>query len=159
MVLYNIENVRVFDGETLNPKPCSVCISDGLIAHTGEQPTDEAIESAVRISGEGCVLLPGLIDAHTHVFRALDGLKQCIPMGVTTVLDMHNKPDDVKYMKEQCQKSSQLPDILSAYYAATIQDGWPRAIVERHAPSTEVSSPVLETYQRRNLNLIFVQRY
>ncbi len=144
---YTIENVRLFDGEKTAPNLCTVCVSNGVISYVGDHPPPSRTSSnATIIRGEGCMLLPGLIDSHTHVFCAIDGLKQCIPMGVTTVLDMHNEPDNVKYMKELCRASRNLPDVLSAYYAATIKDGWPRAIVKHHAPNPEVSSPYFRLY-------------
>ena len=136
---YRIENVSLFDGEREAPGTCTVGVSNGIISYVGDSSPSTNPKDEVIISGEGCTLIPGLIDAHTHVFRSLDGLKQCIPMGVTTVMDMHNEPDNVKYLKEECHKSAALPDLLSAYYAATVKDGWPRAIVKRHAPSPEVS--------------------
>ena len=138
MANYVIQDVRLFDGEVLAPEPCTVCISDGKISYVGPAPPPQSRDDAIVISGGGCTLLPGLIDAHTHVFRSLEALKQCIPMGVTTVLDMHNEPDNVDYLKEECQKSKALPDILSAYYAATVAEGWPRAIVRRHNHDPEV---------------------
>lgn len=156
MSTYTIENVRIFDGEDANPSPHTVCISDGIITYVGQHPPPlETSSNTTVISGEGCTLLPGLIDAHTHVFRALDGLRQCIPMGVTTVLDMHNEPENVEYMKGECIKSSSLPDVLSAYYAATIQDGWPRPIVKRHAPSPEVSSYFVFSPNSNHYYLVF----
>ena len=140
MITHKIENVRVFDGEKTITNPCTVCVSDGIISYVGNNPPLSTAGDTKVISGEDCTLIPGLIDAHTHVFRSLDGLKQCIPMGVTTVLDMHNEPDNVKYIKEQCQTSTDLPDVFSAYYAATVKDGWPSAIVKRHVPSPEARS-------------------
>ena len=136
---YIIENVRLFDGENVAPQPRIVCVSGGVISYVGDQIPTDTPKDAKSISGNGCTLLPGLIDAHTHVFRSIEGLKQCIPMGVTTVFDMHNEPEAVDYIKGECRTSAILPDVLSAYYSATVADGWPRAIVQRHAPSPEVS--------------------
>ena len=135
---YVIQDVRLFDGKALALEPCTVCISDGKISYVGPAPPLQSHDNAIVISGSGCTLLPGLIDAHTHVFRSLEALEQCIPMGVTTVMDMHNEPDNVDYLKEQCRKTQALPDILSAYYAATVAEGWPRAIVRRHNHDPEV---------------------
>jgi len=138
---YMIQNVRLFDGKALVPEQCTICISDGKISYVGPASATQSHDNAVIISGSGCTLLPGLIDAHTHVFRSLEALEQCVPMGVTTVLDMHNEPDNVDYLKEECRKSNTLPDILSAYYAATVAEGWPRAIVRRHNHEPEVRAP------------------
>ena len=138
---YVIHDVRVFDGEMLAPEPRTVSISAGKITYLGPASSHQNRKDAIEIFGSGCTLLPGLIDAHTHVFRSLEALEQCIPMGVTTVLDMHNEPDNVDYLKAECRKSSALPDILSAYYAATVAEGWPRAIVRRHNHDPEVRAP------------------
>ena len=136
-----IRDVRLFDGEALAPEPCTIRISAGKISYVGPVLSPESCRDAIEIPGSGCTLLPGLIDAHTHVFRSLEALEQCIPMGVTTVLDMHNEPENVDYLKGECRKSKALPDILSAYYAATVAEGWPRAIVKRHIHDPEVRDP------------------
>ncbi len=62
-----LKDVRVFDGvsEGLSEQR-SVYIRDGKIAESGEQPRPDA----VVIEGGGRVLVPGLSDAHAHVFAA-----------------------------------------------------------------------------------------
>jgi len=62
------ENVRVFDG--VSPRlsaPVSVLVRDGVIARIDAGPI--AVEDAglTRIAGGGRTLMPGLIDAHTHL--------------------------------------------------------------------------------------------
>lgn len=77
-------NVRLFDGETVITAT-NVVVEDGLITAVGmdvELPTDAQV-----IDGAGKTLLPGLIDAHTHVFSP-DALRQALVFGVTTELDM-----------------------------------------------------------------------
>jgi hypothetical protein len=138
MSRYVITDVQLFDGVALASEVCTVCISAGVISYVGTGPPPQPHDEAIMISGSGCTLMPGMIDAHTHVFRSLEALEQCVPMGVTTVLDMHNEPENVIYLKEECRKSSALPDILSAFYAATVAEGWPRAIVKRHNHDPEV---------------------
>ncbi len=144
---YVIHDVRLFDGEAVAPEACTVSISAGIITYVGSAPSPHSLKDAIELSGSGCTLLPGLIDAHTHVFRSLEALEQCIPMGVTTVFDMHNEPDNVDYLKEECRKSKALPDILSAYYAATVAEGWPRAIVRRHNHDQEVCAPQVDKWK------------
>ena len=54
---------RSFDGY--------VCVTDGIIAEigTGVPPKGAADESV--IDGSGCVLMPGLVNAHTHLYQVL----------------------------------------------------------------------------------------
>ncbi|MEZ4864938.1 MAG: CIA30 family protein [Caldilineaceae bacterium] len=77
-------NVRLFDGETVIPST-TVVVEDGLITAVG--PDVERPPAAQVIDGAGKTLLPGLIDAHTHVFSP-DALRQALIFGVTTELDM-----------------------------------------------------------------------
>ena len=134
MVSYLVKNVNLFDGIDVYPDPQSVLISDGQIQYVGENAPPNAPESAIVVDGSGLTLLPGLIDAHTHVFRGVEDVKRAIAAGVTTVFDMHNEPSNALFMKEQSQASSELPEIFSALHAATVDGGWPRAIV-RHTNS------------------------
>ena len=87
-----IKNVRIFDGETVIAAG-TVVISSGKIAACG---TDVAIPSGAEvIDGTGQTLLPGLMDAHVHVWTP-DNLKQALIFGITAVVDMFM---DVKTMK------------------------------------------------------------
>ncbi|PSN11409.1 hydrolase [filamentous cyanobacterium CCT1] len=64
------ENVRIFDGVSDNLSPSSNVLVIGNKIQTIDtqslpMPADIGV---TRISGEGRVLMPGLIDAHTHLF-------------------------------------------------------------------------------------------
>src|SRR5436309_2572394 len=63
-----------------------VVIAEGRVAYIG--PEVERFESAARIEGRDHVIAPGLVEAHTHLFRL--GLGQTIPLqvaaGVTTTV-------------------------------------------------------------------------
>lgn len=69
-------NVRIFDGmsDSLSA-PSNVRVSGNLIAEVSQDGI-EAPEGAQVIDGEGGTLMPGLIDAHTHLIMG------SIPMGV-----------------------------------------------------------------------------
>lgn len=78
-----IRNVRIFDGSRVLAED-TVIIRNGKIAKIGKKlavPADAQV-----IDGTGQTLLPGLIDAHTHVYG--EALKQALIFGVTTELDM-----------------------------------------------------------------------
>jgi imidazolonepropionase-like amidohydrolase len=64
------ENVRVFDG--VSPElsdPANVLVVGNTINAVSSQPLPAAsVANVTRIDGQGRVLMPGLIDAHTHLF-------------------------------------------------------------------------------------------
>ncbi len=79
-----IKDVRLFDGTKFQPV-VSVLVEDGRVKAVGAGLA--APEGAVIVDGSGKTLLPGLIDAHVHVWSA-DALKQYLYFGVTSVVDM-----------------------------------------------------------------------
>jgi imidazolonepropionase-like amidohydrolase len=88
-------HVRVFDGQrtwndvtVLIDGDRIVALAEGLVAPDG----------AAVIDGRGKTLLPGLFDAHAHVYDPAQ-LEQSLAFGVTTVLDMFALPDGVKALK------------------------------------------------------------
>ncbi|MFQ4137167.1 amidohydrolase family protein [Nodosilinea sp. PGN35] len=64
------ENVRVFDGVSANlTAPSNVLVVGNTIRAIGTRSLLVPVDIGVtRIGGEGRVLMPGLIDAHTHLF-------------------------------------------------------------------------------------------
>jgi imidazolonepropionase-like amidohydrolase len=79
-----IKDARIFDGEKILAR-ATVVIKDGKIAAVGENipvPPDAEV-----IAGEGKTLLPGLVDAHVHVWDTAQ-LRQSLIFGVTAVVDM-----------------------------------------------------------------------
>lgn len=80
---FAVRDVRVFDG-TRVLEHRSVIVRDGRIAAIGAHlriPAGLAV-----VEGRGKTLLPGLIDAHVHVFPGAQ--RDALRFGVTTVLDM-----------------------------------------------------------------------
>ena len=138
MATYLIKDVRLFDGVTVWDGLRTVYVSGGRVEHVGTADPANSSENATIIDGTGHTLLPGLIDAHVHVFRAEEELKSAIAAGVTTVFDMHNTPSNASYMKEISRRSNELPEVFSAFYAATIDGGWPRAIVRHTVKDPQV---------------------
>jgi hypothetical protein len=78
-----ITNVRLFDGTRVVPH-ATVVIDGTRIAAAGAKVAVPA--GATVIDGNGKTLLPGLIDAHTHVFPG--SLERALRFGVTTEMDM-----------------------------------------------------------------------
>jgi imidazolonepropionase-like amidohydrolase len=70
-----VRGAQVFDGDRVRPGTDVLIVGD-TIAEPDGAPADTVID------GTGKTLLPGLIDAHTHVFDG--GLAQALTFGVTT---------------------------------------------------------------------------
>ena len=86
-----IRNVRLFDGEKVHPST-DLLIEGGVIKTIAEKLNNR--RNFREIDGNGKTLLPGLVDAHTHVWGA--ALSQAINFGVTTELDMFSMPEKRK---------------------------------------------------------------
>jgi len=75
-------------GSLLKGKPSG--LKDGIIAYVGDASSYSKSEKTVTIDADGMVLLPGLIDGHTHVLSHRYGveefIKYAIRSGVTTVI-------------------------------------------------------------------------
>lgn len=115
-----ISNVRVFDGEHRIDRT-TVLIEDGRIAATDDAPAD------VEIDGTGRTLLPGLIDAHTHIF---DGdLAAALTFGVTTELDMFCLPEVLTAQRAAAASRDDIADFRSAATLATAPGGHPSQLL------------------------------
>lgn len=82
------EDVRMFDGETFVPRATVLVDGDRIVAVGPDLPIPEGAE---RVHVDDATLLPGLIDAHTHV-QSPDQLAQALVFGVTTEIDMFTVP-------------------------------------------------------------------
>jgi len=114
-----VQDVRLFDGKATHAHR-SVLFDRGLIVDAdfkGKAPAGGRV-----VNGAGRTLLPGLIDAHTHAFRA-----QELPVlfGVTTQIDMFT---DVGMMQKAKQEMAQggnhaRADLFSAGTLVTVPHG------------------------------------
>ncbi|MFC2138242.1 amidohydrolase family protein [Bacteroidota bacterium] len=110
-----INDVRIFDGENVFPK-ISVLILNGKIYDVGKNIS--VPDSSELIDGKGKTLLPGLIDAHTHVSSEQD-LSQYLVFGVTSVVDMGMDYEIMGQIKK-LQFESQCNNMASMISAGTI---------------------------------------
>jgi imidazolonepropionase-like amidohydrolase len=115
-----IRNVRIFDGSRVLAED-TVIVRNGRIAEIGKRlslPADAQV-----IDGTGQTLLPGLIDAHTHVFG--EALKQALIFGVTTELDMFTDYRMAAEVRKQqaAGKSLDAADLFSAGTLVTAPKG------------------------------------
>jgi len=134
-----LENVRVFDGHrTLSET--SVLLRDGVIVQLGADGEVSAPSGCERVDGTGQTLLPGLIDAHTHVFPG--SLEQALMFGVTTELDMFASPTVVAELKAQAARLPDMADVRSAGCGATAPGGHPSRLVDR---GFYLAFPTIET--------------
>ncbi|MEU8109401.1 amidohydrolase family protein [Nonomuraea muscovyensis] len=118
-----IRDVRVFDGER-SIATADVVIEGDLIAVVD---TGAAHPADVEIDGTGKTLLPGLIDAHTHVF---DGsLAQALRHGVTTELDMFCLPQVLARQRRLAAENDDVADLRSAGTLATAPGGHPTQLL------------------------------
>ena len=133
-----ITGCQVFDGERTRPR-LSVVIAGGLITEVAERVDPPAGAEIVDATGQ--TLLPGLIDAHAHVFPG--SLDQALIFGVTTELDMFADPLVVTQLKTAARSRDDLADLRSAGTAATAPGGHPSGLVERglYRPFPTLTTP------------------
>jgi imidazolonepropionase-like amidohydrolase len=93
----------LFDGEKLLP-PTTVLVDGDRIVAVGDVPVPPGVET---VDARGKTLLPGLIDAHAHVFEAAQ-LEQALAFGVTTVLDMFSLPAAIAPLRESAPGRAEL---------------------------------------------------
>src|SRR6185295_6656223 len=117
-----IRGARVFDGEKLLG-PTNVVLRDGLIAAMGEA-ADQTVAppGADVVDGRDRTLLPGLIDAHTHIWNAAQ-LRQAAALGVTTELDLMSDWKLMATLKAKAKEDPSMADLRSAGNPATSPKG------------------------------------
>lgn len=128
-----VYNVRVFDGQRVLPAT-AVRLAAGRITglgdHTLAAPGDDLVD------GGGSTLLPGLVDAHTHLQPG--ALEQALTFGVTTELDMFSRPELLAVLRERASTRGDLADLRSAGIGATAPGGHPSLL---YAPMPTLTGP------------------
>ena len=116
-----VRDVRLFDGEKVIPRT-SIVVRGGIIRAIQSNVASEPSLSV--IDGTGKTLMPGLIDAHAHVFAFAD-LKQALAFGVTTELDMFGSPALIAAWKqlERQGKTNGMADVRFAGIGANAPGG------------------------------------
>jgi imidazolonepropionase-like amidohydrolase len=153
-----IENVTIVSPERSQPVRSQwVLIRDERIAQISSKPIEG--KGALRVSGAGKFLTPGLTDSHVHVSDAV-GLPQgahlsdlkpladafyrqqprsYLYFGVTQVLDLANVPDAIAAFEAQPQH----PDLLRC--GATMPlDGYPSVFVDKPLRYTAMPDYIYE---------------
>ncbi|HXA68713.1 MAG TPA: amidohydrolase/deacetylase family metallohydrolase [Bryobacteraceae bacterium] len=103
-----IKGGRVIDPSRKLNAIGDLAIADGHIAAVGTRIPTDALET---IDARGKVVVPGLIDIHTHAARVSDGPALCLADGVTGLIDAGSQGADrineviavVKAAPQQCR--------------------------------------------------------
>lgn len=111
--------VNIFDGEKWRDEKF-VVVHEGWITELSVQRPD--LDLPYRET-QGQVLIPGLIDAHVHVWG--DALAQSLDFGVTTVIDMFGDPNFLQQHKAARAETQQAihADIFGAGFLVTAPNG------------------------------------
>jgi imidazolonepropionase-like amidohydrolase len=122
-----ISGARVFDGNDALGV-ASVSVDDGVV--TAVRPG--ADDGTGDVDGRGMTLLPGLIDAHVHLF---DGnLAQALLYGVTTELDMFSLPGNLARQRTLAAERDDVADVRSSGILATAPGGHPSQLFTNLPP-------------------------
>jgi imidazolonepropionase-like amidohydrolase len=87
-----MDRERVLDDQT-------VVIADGKIAQVGPSASVKVPASAHKIDGKGKYLIPGLTDAHVHLYSAIE-FPLYLANGVTTVFNLDGRPAHLLWRKQ-----------------------------------------------------------
>ncbi|MCJ1251738.1 hypothetical protein MMC30_008975 [Trapelia coarctata] len=136
MSSFIIRDVRVFTGEQVIETGSVYVNLNGFIDYVGAECP--ALPGVPVISRPGYTLLPGLIDAHIHADEeTATALQQCAKFGVTTVMDMANKPSTIAKLKEISRTRKDVAHLMSACAGAMVEGGWPAPVILAHGPTEE----------------------
>ncbi len=116
----------LFDGHRFLPAGC-LLVRHGRVAALAERLTPPA--GVPVLEARGSTVLPGLIDAHVHVFPG--ALQAALRAGVTTEVDMFADPHLIGLLRQRASSDPGAADLRSAGIGATAPGGHPTRLVER----------------------------
>jgi len=119
IVISHVNLVSMKDDQVLADQ--TVVVRRGKIIAIDRSENNPQKKHALQIDGSGKYLMPGLADLHVHLFSS-DDLLSYVAYGVTTVLNMHGEPPDLRW-REQVLKGRLLGPTI--YSASPIVDGYP----------------------------------
>jgi imidazolonepropionase-like amidohydrolase len=133
-----IEGAKLFDGDRFLPRGC-LLVLEGRVAALDARLTPPA--GVPVVDARGGTVLPGLIDAHVHVFPG--ALQSALRSGVTTELDMFADPGVVSALAQRASADPSAADLRSAGIGATAPGGHPTRLVTQGllAPFPTVAGP------------------
>ena len=107
-----ITNVHVLspDGERFIADQ-TVYLENGHIVATGEPPEGKTF---TRWDAEGKYLIPGLVDAHTHLFKSPNDLLLYVANGITQIRELIGEEDHLKWRAEVANGTRIGPDMFIA---------------------------------------------
>ena len=115
-----IRHVRLFDGD-VDRGVLDVAAQGGRIVRIGS--VGDGCAGATTIDGTGKYLIPGLVNAHVHLWKKED-LSAALKAGVFAVVDLHSSEGpDASFRR--LRDSSGYASYYSAGYAATVPGGHP----------------------------------
>jgi imidazolonepropionase-like amidohydrolase len=114
-----IRGAHLFDGDA-DRGVVDVAVRNGRIARIG---LVGRCEGATTVDGTGKHLIPGLVNAHVHLWKESD-LRVALQAGVFAVFDLHSSEGpDASFRR--LRDSSSFASYYSAGYAATVPGGHP----------------------------------
>lgn len=115
-----IQNVRVFDNEAiLEPSDIVITRSAGDI----QSPMNDgsAVETSdVVVDGQGCTLIPGLIDTYANIRGANAALGTFASHGVTTVIDSSSNTQQCQALRIYAAGRTRLPTVFTCGTTAVL---------------------------------------
>ncbi|KAF6810297.1 amidohydrolase [Colletotrichum musicola] len=109
-----IQNVRVFDSRIVR-EPSNVVITRS--AGNIQDPTNDgsaAEASDIVVDGQGCTLIPGLIDAYVNIKGATAAIGAFASHGVTTVVDLSSNTQQCQALRVFAAGKTRLPTFLTS---------------------------------------------
>lgn len=148
-----IQGVQVLspDGRTFIPDQ-NVSIDNGLIVSIDSVPPAPA-KPVKTIDGAGRYLIPGLTDAHVHLFKSPNDLLLYIANGVTQIRELIGEEDHLKW-KQQIEAGRIGPDMYVAsprLGSFEMMEGWFMSWSQGfdNIPNAEMAQKAVKAYAEK----------